>query len=463
MAGKSTKITTVRELPSVEEALGSPALESGASDVPRPLLVDCVRAALADARERLQSGAAGVTLQSIEAAILKRATQLRREGPVRVINCAGALAHTNLGRAPFSAAYLSQMSDRLAGYCALEFDLASGKRGSRGVALERALCALTGAEAALVVNNCAAAVFLTLNTLSNRKETIVSRGELVQIGGGFRVPAIMKQSGAKLIEVGATNITTLADYQGAIGPKTALLLKVSKSNFTQHGFVEEQDVKALSALARERNLPLAFDLGSGLPVDPREVGLDGHDSLRSALTQGADIVCASGDKLFGSVQAGIILGAADYLKRLRQNPVYRALRPDKFTLAILHDSVNAYLDGSWKTDIPFWRLALRAESELYQLGREIIERLNADGVLTLEAVSARYGGGALPEVELPSCALAFSAERNATALARKFRDLSVPIIGRVEHDRFMLDLRALMPEDEPAFRDGLATVLKSLS
>ncbi|MFQ5608148.1 MAG: L-seryl-tRNA(Sec) selenium transferase, partial [Candidatus Zixiibacteriota bacterium] len=322
---------------------------------------------------------------------------------------------------------------------------------------------LTGAPAALVVNNCAGALFLALNTLSNRRETLISRGELVQIGGGFRVPDIMRRAGVKLTEVGTTNITRLADYAGAVTEKTSLLLKVSLSNFSQRGFVDHTPISELCSLARRHNLAVVYDLGSGLAADPLRVGLQGQESLTSALAAGADIVCASGDKLLGGPQAGLVLGDTQAIAKLRKNPLYRTLRPDKITLALLGRILEQYLDGAWEEGIPLWRLAQRTESDLYELGRRIITAVGAEDRLTLEAVSARYGGGSLPDVELPSCAISFSGTHAPDTLARIFRELPRPVVGRIENERFLLDLRALLAEDEAALVVGLKSALKILS
>ena len=467
MAADNVKkpITVVRDLPAVETLLQDTRLSVESLGVPRSVISGCVRQAIEKAREAIlaKKNSSRVTRESIVLSAQQAARDFKRESPVRVINCTGAIAHTNLGRAPFTEQQARELAGSLVGYSALEFNLKTGKRGSRGASVERLLRELTGADGALVVNNCAAAVFLTLNTFSHKKETIVSRGELVQIGGGFRVPAIMSRSGARLVEVGATNITTIEDYQNAIGPKTALLLKVSRSNFTQSGFVGEPGLAELARLAQDSGLPLAYDLGSGLPVDPKTVGLAGHDSLKSALAQGADIVCASGDKLFGSAQAGLILGGAEHIQKLKKNPVYRALRPDKITLSILHSALSDYLNDTWRETIPLWKLALRSEAELYQLGRSIIEDVSADNALTLEATTARYGGGALPEVELPSCAIAFTKDHKPDTLAKRFRELDIPVIGRIEDERFMLDLKAVLPEDEPALVSAIKQVIKTVS
>lgn len=464
--GKSSPIQLPRDLPQVEEFANQFLASGGDSAVPRAVINQLARETLDSTREELlkSSGPFALTREKLNSRLGKLVQSYQRSAPTRVINCAGALLHTNLGRAPFSERFIRNIAPQLAGYSNLEFDLITGKRGSRGAFVARQLAELTGAEAALIVNNCAGALFLSLNTLSQKKETIISRGELVQIGGGFRVPDIMRRAGTKLIEVGTTNITKLPDYAEAITNKTALLLKVSLSNFSQSGFVDHVPVRELSALANETGLTVVYDLGSGLAADPGRVGLQGQESLRSALESGAQVVCASGDKLLGGPQAGLILGHKKPIALMRKNPLYRTLRPDKFTLTLLSEVLNRYLDGSWREDIPLWELAGRTESELYQLGEKIISAAGAAESLILEAAVSRYGGGSLPEVEVSSCAISFKtgsikSDMSAAKLARLFRELDTPIIGRIEGERFLLDLRAVLPEDEAVLAAGLRNVL----
>lgn len=468
-ADPNGSIKTPRDLPQVEELAGQYSASCADSDIPRAVINQLARETIESTREDLleSSGRLALTRKKLEGHLVKLVQSYRRSKPTRVINCAGALLHTNLGRAPFTEQFIKDMAPQLAGYSNLEFDLTTGKRGSRGEFVARQLAELTGAETALIVNNCAGALFLSLNTLSSKKETIISRGELVQIGGGFRVPDIMRRAGTKLIEVGTTNITKLSDYAGAITDKTALLLKVSLSNFSQQGFVDQVTAKELCALAGEKALTFVYDLGSGLAADPGRVGLQGQESLRSALESGVQIVCASGDKLLGGPQAGLILGDKKQIALMRKNPLYRTLRPDKITLALLGEILNRYLDGTWREDIPLWSLAGRSETELHELGAKIISAVGSPDSLILEATVSRYGGGTLPDVEVPSCAITFRSDAikpnlSATKLARLFRELERPIIGRIENERFLLDLRAVLPEDEAALVSGLKTTLSQI-
>ncbi len=463
-------IQTPRDLPQVEELASQYVAMCEDSDIPRAIITQLARETIESTRQELLKNPAesSITRKKLGDRLDKLIKSYQLSKPTRVINCAGALLHTNLGRAPFTEQFIRDLAPQLAGYSNLEFDLKAGKRGSRGEFAARQLAELTGAETALIVNNCAGALFLSLNTISSKKETIISRGELVQIGGGFRVPDIMRRAGTKLIEVGTTNITKLSDYAEAITDRSSLLLKVSLSNFSQQGFVDQVTTRELCALACEKGLSFVYDLGSGLAANPGRVDLQGQESLRSALESGAQIICASGDKLLGGPQAGLILGDKKQIALMRKNPLYRTLRPDKITLARLSEVLNRYLNGSWREDIPLWSLASRTESELHELGTNIISEAGSPDVLILEATVSRYGGGSLPDVEVPSCAISFKSgsikpKLSATKLARLFRELETPVIGRIEDERFLLDLRALLPEDRAALVSGLKIVLSQIT
>jgi len=433
--------------------------------VSRAQLAEIARSVFLRTREELTSAKGRertVTYDLLIAETLKQVHDYARQRLTRVINCTGVIAHTNLGRAPLSAEALAHTLDLITGYQTLEFDINTGSRGKRGLDVEADLCALTGAESALIVNNCAGALFLLLNTLSNRKETILSRGEMVQIGGGFRVPDVMRRSGAKLVEIGTTNITTAEDYRQALTPKTALLLKVSRSNFAQEGFTGEASIKELASVADEQSLPVVYDLGSGLVVNPADVNLVGYPSVIGALRDGADAVCFSGDKLFGSAQAGLIVGKQALIGKLRKSPLYRALRPDKTTLALLAQTVHCYLNDTWREEIPLWKMALRPDSDLYQFGRALIEETGDESVLTLTATSARYGAGSVPSATIPSCAICFRTSRSAKTIARLFREETPPIVGRIEDDNFILDLRTVTNADKTALLTSIKSVLRQL-
>jgi len=405
----------LRDLPSVDE------LARGSDD---PLAVEAARLVVARAREQIQAGADPGDLAAQLTAELSaaRAHHLRR-----VINATGVIAHTNLGRAPLAGRALERVQEVARGYSNLEYDLDEGGRGSRQDHVSGILRRLTGAEAALVVNNNAAAVMLALAALAEGREVLVSRGELIEIGDGFRIPDVLARSGARLREVGTTNRTRAADYESAIGPETAVLLRVHQSNFRVVGFTEQPRVEELADVARRHGLPLVDDLGSGALVD-----IGDEPTARASLSAGSDLVCFSGDKLLGGPQAGIVVGRADLIESLRRHPLQRALRADKLTLAALEGTLTLALDSP--DEIPVLRM-LRAPAEQV---RSRAERLAAlvDG--EVEETIARAGGGALPLSELPSFACAVEEE-----LAAPLRLGDPPIIGIVRDGRLLLDCRTL--------------------
>ena len=403
----------LRDLPSVDE------LARGLDD---PLAVDAARAVIERAREEIRAGADPGDLGARLRAELAqtRAPRLRR-----VLNATGVIVHTNLGRAPLAAAALARVNEVAAGYSNLEHDLAAGTRGSRQDHCADLLRRLTGAEAALVVNNNAGAVLLALAALAEGREVVVSRGELIEIGDGFRIPEVLTRSGARLVEVGTTNRTRAGDYERAVGPDTALLLRVHQSNFRLVGFEERPSREELSAAAARHGLPLVEDLGSGSLVDlPDEP---------TALAQGADLVCFSGDKLLGGPQAGVVVGRAELVERLRRHPLQRAVRADKLTLAALEGTLSLYLERAWE-EVPVLRM-LREPSETV---RARAERLAALAGGEVEATVARVGGGALPLAELESWACAVEEE-----LAPRLRAQDPPVIALVRDGRCLLDCRTL--------------------
>jgi L-seryl-tRNA(Ser) seleniumtransferase len=408
----------LRDLPSVDE------LARGRDD---PLAVDAARAVLARAREEIRAGGdpgdlAARLEQELETA---RAFRLRR-----VLNATGVLIHTNLGRAPLAEAAVERLRATAAGYSNLELDLARGARGSRQEHLVDILRRLTGAEAALVVNNNAGAVLLALAALAEGREVIVSRGELIEIGDGFRIPDVLARSGARLVEVGTTNRTRAQDYECAVGPDTALVLRVHQSNFRLVGFTERPRLAELAEVARRHGVPLVDDLGSGVLVQ-----LEDEPSARESLTAGADLVCFSGDKLLGGPQAGIVAGRGDLVERLRRHPLQRALRADKLTLAALEGTLSLYLDPARAArEIP----VLRMLAEPAEAVRARAERLAELAGGTVEETVARVGGGALPLGELPSFACALEEE-----LAAPLREGDPPVVGIVRDGRLLLDCRTL--------------------
>ncbi|CAN5302267.1 L-seryl-tRNA(Sec) selenium transferase [soil metagenome] len=405
----------LRDLPSVDE------LTRGLDDA---LAVDAARTLLARAREQIREG-----IDPGDLGVLLRAelAGAREPGLRRVINATGVIAHTNLGRAPLAEAAIERVREVARGYSNLEYDIAAGGRGSRQVHVAGILHRLTGAEAALVVNNNAAAVMLALAALAEDREVLVSRGELIEIGDGFRIPDVLARSGARLREVGTTNRTRAADYEAAIGPETAVLLRVHQSNFRVIGFTEQPRLEELAEVARRHGLPLVDDLGSGALV---EVG--DEPTARTSLTAGADVVCFSGDKLLGGPQSGIVVGRAELVERLRRHPLQRALRADKLTLAALEGTLTIALDSP--DEIPFLRM-LREPIENVRTRAARLAKLVQGEV---EETVARAGGGSLPLAELPSFACAVEE-----ALAVPLRLGEPPIIGIVRDGSLLLDCRTL--------------------
>jgi L-seryl-tRNA(Ser) seleniumtransferase len=410
-----TRAMRLRDLPSVDE------LARTSDD---PLAVGAARAVLGRAREQIQAGAnPGDLAEQLHAELrAARAPRLRR-----VLNATGVIVHTNLGRAPLAAGALEHVAQAARGYSNLEYDLEAGARGSRQTHVAELLHRLTGAEAALVVNNNAAAVLLALAALAEGREVLVSRGELIEIGDGFRIPDVLARSGARLREVGTTNRTRAADYEAAAGPDTSVLLRVHQSNFRVVGFTELPSVEELACVARKHELALVDDLGSGALVDVGD-----EPTARASLAAGADLVCFSGDKLLGGPQAGIVVGRADLVERLRRHPLQRALRADKLTLAALEGTLRLALEAP--DEVPVLRM-LREPAETV---RARAERLAALVGGEVEQTIARAGGGALPLAELPSYACAVEEE-----LAQALRAGEPPVVGIVRDGRLLLDCRTL--------------------
>jgi L-seryl-tRNA(Ser) seleniumtransferase len=417
----------LRDLPSVDE------LARGSDDA---LAVESARAVLARAREDIQAGADPGDLderlrQELSAA---RSARLRR-----ALNATGVIVHTNLGRAPLAEAALERVHEVGRGYSNLEYDLSAGTRGSRQDHVAGILRRLTGAEAALVVNNNAAAVLLALAALAEGREVLVSRGELIEIGDGFRIPDVLARSGARLVEVGTTNRTRAADYEQAIGPETALLLRVHQSNFRLVGFTELPSVAELAKVAQRHELPLVDDLGSGALTPSNSPLLSEEPSVRESLDAGADLVCFSGDKLLGGPQAGIVVGNAELVERLRRHPLQRAVRADKLTLAALEGTLALYLEPERAVrEVPVLRMALEEADDVRARAERLAELAGGEA----EETVARIGGGALPLAELPSFACAVEEE-----LAAPLRAGEPPVVGVVRDGRLLLDCRTLSDDE----------------
>jgi len=441
-------------LPAVDRVLRSEEAGPLLARYGRPLVLDAVRIALA---ERRLSGAAASVAAIIEASAASLARTMQ-PSQRRVFNLTGTVLHTNLGRAPLPEEAIAAAASAMRDPTTLEYDLASGGRGERDDHVAGWLTRLTGAEAALAVNNNAGALVLALNTLADGRETIVSRGELIEIGGSFRLPDIMARAGTRLREVGTTNRTHLTDFAAAIGPETGLILTVHTSNYAIQGFTAAVPAAELAALAREHSLPFVEDLGSGSLIDLQSWGLPHEPIAAETLAQGADLVTFSGDKLLGGPQAGLVVGRADLIARLARNPLKRALRLDKIRLAALEAVLRLYADPDRLAErLPALRLLARPRGEITALGQRVLPTVEAalEGLAEASLVETRsqIGSGALPVSLLPSTALALRPIGGSGAavegLARALRALPVPVIGRIEAGRVLLDLRCL--EDETAF------------
>jgi len=430
------------------------------------MVVNATRRALADLRKAAANGAARAQFECAE--ILRTITQKIEDALAPslrpVINATGVVLHTNLGRAPLAKHAIERIAATATRYSNLEYDISIGQRGKRDTHTNRLLAELAGAEAAIVVNNNAAAVFLVLNTLAKDAEVIVSRGELIEIGDGFRIPEIMAASGALLREVGATNRTRIADYQRAINEHTALLLRVHPSNFKIVGFTKRPELEELVALGRKRRVPVFEDLGSGCLTDLRAAGI-AEPVVRASLAAGADIVTFSGDKLLGGPQAGVIAGKKKLIERIRRNPLFRALRVDKLTIAALEATLNAYQRGALD-EIPALRMIRMSAQESERRARAFVETFRAqlprEATLELREGFSVIGGGSTPEEKLPAKLIALRSEKySAAQLEERLRkSVSGPsVIARIEKNALVIDLRTVLEEEERALNAALAAAL----
>lgn len=398
-------------------------------------------------------------------AVVRRAVALGSARPRRVLNATGIVLHTNLGRAPMAPGAAAAASEAAAHYSDLELDLASGRRGDRLGSLDEKLRLLSGAEAGYACNNCAAALLLALNTLAVGREVIVSRGELVEIGGSFRVPEIMRRAGVTLVEVGSTNRTHPRDYVDAIGPDTAMLLKVHRSNFELRGFVAEVSLGELAKIGAEHGVPVVEDLGSGTLVDLQPYGFPPDSHAPTRLREGPDLICFSGDKLMGGPQAGIVLGRGRLVGAMRENPLARALRLDKMTLAALDWTLGVMLDGTATSELPVLRQILmppdRHEARTRSFANSLAKRLStpAPGI-DVQRDRVPIGGGSLPGFEIDSWVIAVRAAAGAEDLARRLRDASIPVVARVRDDLLLIDLRAIDEADEQLLELAIVGALR---
>ncbi len=463
--------TYLQSLPAVDELLHHPQVQEHLRTHSRELILESIRRVLSRKRRAILADApvedAGLSREEILAGIEKELADAGRPSLQPVINATGVVLHTNLGRAPLSPAALQNILEVARGYANLEFDLRAGERGSRYTHVEEILCRLSGAESALVINNNAGAVLLALNSLAEGKEVIVSRGQLVEIGGSFRIPDVMRKSGARLVEVGTTNRTHPEDYETAIGEATALLLRVHMSNFRILGFAAEVSLKDLVALGQSRGVPVMEDLGSGSLVDFSRYGMEKEPTVQEAIAAGADLVTFSGDKLLGGPQAGVILGRKRYLDVLKRNPLTRALRIDKLTLAGLETTLREYLDRERAVrNIPVLRmlacpaedLQRRAEALQGEMGRNFA----AVCQVTVRAENSQVGGGALPLQVLPTWVIAIRPLAvSAAVLEERLRMSTPPVIARIKEEEVLLDLRTVGEGEESVLLSVVAEALNT--
>ena len=443
----------MRSIPSIEQLRQRPALLALEDAYGRAAIIDALRAEADVMRARQSPGEPGDVVAEIERATIARLASECAPSLRRVINATGVIIHTNLGRAPLARAAGARVADLAAGYTNLEYDLTKGARGRRDVHAERLLRRLTGAEAAVVVNNNAAATLLVLAALAAGREVIISRGELVEIGGGFRVPEVLAQSGAILREVGTTNRTRAADYAAAISDRTALILRVHPSNFRIEGFTERPSLDDLVSIARRFNLPVVEDAGSGYLAGDLESSpgwLRNEPSVSHSLAAGADLVMFSGDKLLGGPQAGIIVGGTDALQRIRTHPLMRALRVDKMTYAALEATLGEYAAGRAASTIPVAAMIAMPLEAIDQRAQALADSLNAAGIRNrIVDGASTIGGGSAPGSTLPTRLVEIDhPSRSAQHIERQLREHEVPIIARIEKDRVVLDLRTVDAADD---------------
>jgi L-seryl-tRNA(Ser) seleniumtransferase len=456
-----------RSIPSVDRLLSGESFSALLRQWPRALIVSVLQDELSRLRSAIGAGAGVADLD--EAHLARRVAgtlETLVAGTLQpVINATGVVLHTNLGRAPLAGAALDAIAAVARGYSNLEYDAASGSRGSRHVHCRTLLCRLTGAQDALIVNNNAAALVLVLNTLARGLEVIVSRGELVEIGGAFRVPDIMARSGARLREVGSTNRTHASDYQAAVGSATGALLKVHPSNFALTGYTAEAGAVELAGVARAAGVPLIHDIGSGLLLDPAEVGLPaGEPTPQSSLAAGAHVVTMSGDKLLGGPQCGIILGSTDLLERMRRNPLCRALRVDKLTLAALSGTLRLYLDPARaRREIPVLRMLTLDSAGIETRAAALAQQCRDAGMsVRVVAGASAVGGGAAAAAVLPTALLLVEAAgMGAHELEDRLRMGSPPVVTRIVDGQPAIDLRTVAPEDEPLLLRALAEAIRT--
>ncbi len=445
----------LRKLPSVDELSHKTEIQGLIERAGRGLVLDGIREVLAQNRKENKSGKTTPSEMEIIQLVEAKVEKWVKPGMVAVINATGVILHTNLGRAPLSRAAISAMAAASQSYCSLEYDLEKGVRSKRSEHSEQLLTHLTGAESAFVVNNNGAAVLLVLTALAKRKRVIISRTQLVEIGGGFRVPEVMEQSGAKLVSIGATNRVHLRDYQDALKQPSGLVMCAHHSNFSIVGFTSEPDLKDIVELTHQAGIPLVHDLGSGAFLDTARFGVAHEPTVQESLKAGADIVCFSGDKLLGGPQAGIIIGKKELLDKIKKHPLARALRADKVCLAGLSATLLHYLKGEAEKEIPVWQMLSAPLVELKKRVRSWVKELGTGEMIDGFSM---VGGGSLPGESQPTFLLALKVNQ-PNAFLKRLRQMTVPVIARVENDRVVFDPRTVAEPEETVFLNELKSVL----
>jgi len=464
----------LRSLPSIDRLLERPLASHLSVGLSRDRVRDLLREITGELREELTNGVqeSGLSAQSltelVERRLESRAAEYAQPSLRRVINATGVIIHTNLGRAPLAPQAIQAVSEAAAHYSNLEYDLKLGERGHRETHCQDLLARLAASEAAVLANNNAAAVLLVLNTLAEGGEVIVSRGELIEIGGSFRIPDVMEKSGVTLREVGTTNRTRISDYQKAINERTKLILRVHPSNYRIIGFTERPTVQQISELARSAGVPSFEDLGSGCLIDLSPYGVKGEPVVSESLKAGISVVSFSGDKMLGGPQAGIIAGTREIVDRVRRNPLMRALRVDKMTYAAVEATLALYERGEALTDVPVIRAIAATREQILNRAERLCESVgrSSNGVLkaSLEEGGSVIGGGSAPEVSLPTVLVALKGDEiSAASIEERLRGFRVPIITRTERDRVMIDLRTVAEEDERIILEALATLSQPAS
>lgn len=455
--------TQLRTLPSIERVLNDSQVEALSATYSRQAVSRIVKSHISQCRSNIQSGLPAPSFDRLVAEIVSMTKSEFATWPNYVINATGVILHTNLGRSPISREAAESTMVVAGGYSNLEINMATGQRGSRQAHISKMLCQLTGAEAAHVVNNNASAVLLGLTAITSQNEVIVSRGESVEIGGGFRIPDVLRQSNSILVEVGSTNRTYVHDFELAITEKTGAMLAVHTSNFKITGFAKSPTLNELIALGNKKSIPVLHDLGSGCLLDTKQFGLSHEIMPQSSIASGVALAFFSGDKLLGGPQSGIIVGKADYVDRIARHPLARAVRIDKLSLAALTTTLMHYVKGEATTHIPIWRMISFTENEIRSRASELQKQIGPE--VSVHKGRSVIGGGSLPGETLPTWLLVIDGNTikgGATYLSHALRTSKTPIMGRIDNDKILLDPRTILPEEESVFKETVKRTLDNV-